>query len=62
MNYLRLQNQKIGSMKKPVITLKQPGINNVGIIDEPVAKNIIGFTLSIFYLHSILKGFLNMPF
>lgn len=31
MSYLSLQNQKPGSMKKPAITLKQPGINNVGI-------------------------------
>lgn len=32
-SYARLPNQKIGSMKKPAITLTQPGINNVGTIE-----------------------------
>lgn len=63
LNYLSLQNQKIGSMKKPAITLKQPGISNVMCYWVRLQQSAFGFSFSVFYLYSILKGqLLSMPF
>lgn len=60
LSYLRLQNQKIDSMKKPTITLKEPRISNVDIIEYVCSKECSWLQPTcIFSVLCVEKGFLK---